>query len=229
MTIKALPNWYFILLGACLTVACNSATDEETDSSLGAATAAKSDAGKGAKSDAGKGDGGRSSDASTDSASSGCKGGTHQYSDNGDGGASGSMIALCASVSIDGKECVVDPTNVALDLGLDGHGWTVHANVDDCFGGAILTISGVDDAAYPQTNVRPFLSEASAWLATNDDSADDAGVGVGPFSSSPDGSSRVEQGPLATSGAVTVGVVRGTALVVATGGESRDVVFDFSF
>jgi hypothetical protein len=158
-----------------------------------------------------------------------CESGVHTQELDGDGGAPGTIRAQCATVVIDGATCGIDPADVGLSLGLDGHGWRVNANVDDCFGGAILTISGVDDAAYPQTNVRPFLDETSAWLATNDDSIDDAGVGVGPFSSSPSGSSTIEEGPSASAGALTVGTVKGSANVVSTSGVARNVTFDFSF
>lgn len=96
---------------------------------------------------------------------------------------------------------------VALSLGLDGRGWTVSVG-SPCFGGAALSISGVDDAPYPQTAVRPFLDETSAYLfLTNEDS--DSGVTSGRYVSNPSGSSTVEYGPREVDGEKVVKPHRG--------------------
>lgn len=209
-----LRSAFLLLLSlSSLTVACAS-EPEDTDTTAGAASAGSTrDDGKTDK-PSGKTTACKSSDEHTQLA-------------NGDGGAPSTYVAQCASVTIDGKKCTLAPSDVGLDLGLDGHGWTVSATLEGCFGGAILNVSGVDDAPYPQTKVVPFLSEHGAWLATNEDSTPDAGTSVGAFASDPSGSLRVEQGPSAGS---SVLVVRGTAKVVAANGKtSRSVTFDFGF
>lgn len=150
-----------------------------------------------------------------------CESRGHTQRFDGDGGAPSTIHAQCASVVIDKTACTVNPADVGLSLGLDGHGWAVSASDLSCFGGASLIIQGVDDAPYPQTAVQPFLSEESVWLATRDDSD--------PYSSHPSGFSTIDDGPSKSDGARTIGAVKGSARVVSKSGAARDVTFEFSF
>lgn len=146
---------------------------------------------------------------------------------DGDGGVAATIQAQCATVTIDGAACPVDPADVGLDLGLDGHGWTVTINRLSCLGGAILTISGVDDAPYPQTAVEPFLSETSVWLAAGGDELDDAGAGEGVYSTkAPGGSSSITRGPVRSGGTRTISAVAGSAHATGAGGRAHDIQFD---
>lgn len=162
----------------------------------------------------------------------GCKGKGHIYRNDGDGGAPSTMEARCAAIIVDGTMCAVDPSEVALSLGLDGHGWAVQAS-SPCFGGTLLTISGVDDAPYPQTAVQPFLEETSARLfLTNEGS--DASFESGSYSSNPAGSSTIELGPEAEDGEKVVTTVAGVAEVVSEASYTRreyrrKVSFYFAF
>lgn len=162
----------------------------------------------------------------------GCEGTGHIYRNDGDGGAPSTIEARCAAIIVDGTTCAVDPSEVGLSLGLDGHGWTVHAS-SPCFGGTSLTIAGVDDAPYPQTAVQPFLAETSARLfLTNEGS--DASVESGSYSSNPAGSSTIELGPEVEDGEKVVTTVAGVAEVVSEASSSRrenrrKVTFYFAF
>ena len=158
----------------------------------------------------------------------GCEGNGHIYNLDGDGGAPSSIQARCAAILVDGTTCAVDPSEVALSLGLDGHGWSVHAS-SPCFDGAALTISGVDDAPYPQTAVQPFLEETSAWLfLTNEGS--DASATSGSYSSKPAGSSTIELGPEVKAGEKVVTTIAGVAEVVSEASAARrKVQFYFAF
>ncbi|MBX3206597.1 MAG: hypothetical protein KF764_16105 [Labilithrix sp.] len=203
-----------------VTVACGGLAVDQADDQGESATGAKSATSKGSTPS-------RAGDDDSAAAPPECEGGDHVYSPNGDGGVAGTMRSRCASVTVDGTKCLLDEEGAGLDLGLAGHGWTVNAMMS-CFGGSILTLSGVDDAPYPQTAVRPFLSESSAWFAAGGE-ASDGGASDGTYSSDPSGSSTIERGPVATNGERTVGVIRGTARVVAENGASRDIEFYFAF
>jgi hypothetical protein len=98
-----------------------------------------------------------------------------------------------------------------------------------CFGGAALSIAGVDDAPYPQTAVQPFLAETSAYLfLTNENS--DASVQSGSYSSNPAGASTIELGPEVQNDEKVVTTIAGVAEVVsATNGAKRKVQFYFAF
>lgn len=158
----------------------------------------------------------------------GCEGADHIYNLDGDGGAPSSIQARCAAIVVDGTTCVVTPSDVALSLGLDGHGWMVQAGAS-CFGGASLTIAGVDDAPYPQTAVQPFLEETSARLFLTDEGSD-AGLENGSYSSRPAGSSTIELGPEAKDGEKIVTTIAGVAEVVSeANGATRKVQFYFAF
>lgn len=159
----------------------------------------------------------------------GCEGAGHIYRADGDGGAPSTIEARCAAIVVEGTTCAVMPSDVGLSLGLDGHGWTVHASAP-CFGGAALTISGVDDAPYPQVAVQPFLKETSAWLfLTNEGS--DAGLENGSYVSNPSGASTLEIGPENKSGEKVVTTIAGVAEVVsqADASQRRKVQFYFAF
>jgi hypothetical protein len=57
-----------------------------------------------------------------------------------------------ATFILDEKECTVPAANIVLKRGIQEHGWTATAIVDSCGGEQmILTVSGSDDAGYPQT------------------------------------------------------------------------------
>jgi len=159
----------------------------------------------------------------------GCEGNGLIYRSDGDGGAPGTIEARCAAIIVDGTTCAVDPSEVGLSLGLDGHGWMVHAS-SSCFGGASLTIAGVDDAPYPQTAVQPFLGETSARLfLTNEGS--DASLQSGSYSSNPAGSSTIELGPGVEDGEKVVTTIAGVAEVVSDASPEtrRKVTFYFAF
>jgi len=158
-----------------------------------------------------------------------CESVQHTQELNGDGGVGSTVRAQCASLVIDGTSCNLDPKDVGLDFGLDGHGWAASADASACLGGLMLTIQGVDDAPYPQTAVVPFLSEQAAWLAVSADETDDAGVGDGVYSSSPLGSSTIEQGPVKENGTRTLSVIKGSARVVSSTGRARNVQYYFAF
>ena len=60
-------------------------------------------------------------------------------------------------------------------MGLDTHGWQYAVTSDDC--GFILNVSGLDNAAYPQTALVTFDQTEAIQLFTNDQNGDaDGGV-----------------------------------------------------
>jgi hypothetical protein len=138
-----------------------------------------------------------------------------------DGGPGSITRPSSASVTVDGKRCTFTSSNVGLDMGLDGHGWTIHAMTGAGCDGFILEVSGVDDVAYPQNGATTFLDQPTVSLFTDEDTNEGR-----TYLSSPGGSAALTSGPKRHVAAT----VNGTAHVVEeNGAREHDVTFEFAF
>lgn len=138
------------------------------------------------------------------------------------------QIPTKISVTIDGTTCAVKTTTIGngLDMGLDTHGWTMQVEDDDCAGGFILEVSGLDNQAYPQSDAITFDQTPALQLFTNEnDDGSDAGAGEAYLSAS--GSSlEIESGPVNHSAKT----IKGNGTIQEQGGNhSHTVSFEMDF
>lgn len=139
-------------------------------------------------------------------------------------------IASKVVVTIDGTTCTVKASGVGsgngLDMGLDTHGWTYAIETEDCAGGFILNVSGVDNQAYPQTAPVTFLQTATLELFTSEsDDGVDGGVG-GTYLTVAGSSVAIESGPVNHEAKT----IKGHGTIPEQGGtKSHTVTFEMDF
>lgn len=110
-----------------------------------------------------------------------------------DAGCDGVPYTRSVRVTLDGRTCTADAPGAGLSLGLDGNGWEVSVASADC--GIILNVSGLDDAAYPQTTASSFLGQSRIMLFTGE-SMDGIDGGIsGLYESNAGGTVTVDRGP----------------------------------